>query len=100
MANRRLIRPNLAEIKDKAATRPGSISQEDERLRDEVQNYGPKLICPVKACREFVATEEGYHLGSMTEHLFEDHKWSVMKIDKWLAKEAEVDYEEYQEAYG
>ncbi|MCH8940682.1 MAG: hypothetical protein IIC27_06135 [Chloroflexi bacterium] len=34
------------------------------------------------------------------EHLFEIHKWSVARIDKWLAGLADVDLEEYQDKYG
>ncbi len=59
------------------------------RLQDTL-NYGPMTTCPIRGC----AMETFIHstilgkdqpLGIIVEHLFEEHRRSVMWIDKWLA---------------
>jgi hypothetical protein len=70
-------------------------TQRDDLVR-EIQRYGPKIACPLgDACGQlypynpYVAP-----LGEMIEHLFESHLWGVVRIDKWLAGLAKVDFEE------
>ena len=62
-------------------------------------NYGPLILCPVSRCKSTDYNDSGliagsfgpkYPLGSIIEHLFEHHKWSVMKIDRWLAELSEA----------
>lgn len=49
--------------------------------------YGPVIACPVRGCSEHPTRR----LGWVIEGLFEYHKWSVNRIDKWLAELAEED---------
>lgn len=73
----------------------------NENLMAKVKGYGPRLRCPVNDCQH-----DGYldrwtetaHIGGMIEHLFECHKWSVMRIDKWLAEKGDTTVEEAQAA--
>ena len=50
--------------------------------------YGPLIDCPARGCSEH---PDAHKLGWIIESLFEYHKWSVNKIDKWLAGLAEED---------
>ena len=58
-------------------------------------SYGPLTRCPIRGCDTPPYDFRGPHfgdkqpLGSIIEHLFEEHMKSVMWIDKWLAKLAE-----------
>ena len=65
------------------------------RRLTETLSYGPKIACPSVGCTSadyrganLWATTGKHALGSVIEHLFEHHKWSVMRIDKWLAEVA------------
>ena len=68
----------------------------DDRLTKTL-NYGPLMKCPVASCidshdfRGQGRWEKEHSLGAVIEHLFEHHKWSVNRIDKWLAELAEED---------
>jgi len=63
----------------------GGGSSEDLDLRRQTQRYGPDIECPVRSCHDYEYLRgEWSPLGMVTEHLFELHKWSVNRIDKWL----------------
>ena len=64
----------------------GGFSSEDSNLRKATVNYGPDIFCPVNGCWHHATRRP---LGYVVEGLFEKHKWSVNKIDKWLAELAE-----------
>jgi len=76
------------------------LSVADYDLRMAVTYYGPKTYCPVDVCKDNAFLDEygEQHIGGMTEHLFEVHKWSVMRIDKWLAEYGDTTVEEAQAA--
>lgn len=75
---------------------------------EAIKHYGPYTDCPVKRCVE--DSEYDYEgtgpvqtnmaLGRLIEHLFEDHKWSIMQIDKWLAEKAQLNLAKEQRAAG
>ena len=54
----------------------------------EILRFGPVIVCPVRGCSEHPGPRR---LGWTIEGLFEHHKWSVNRIDKWLAELAEED---------
>ena len=61
---------------------------DDSTLLDDTLHYGPKVVCPVDNC---LYLHDRNYLGFTIERLFESHKWSVNRIDKWLAGLAEED---------
>lgn len=76
--------------------------QDNVRKRIQVQNYGPDLYCPTE-CFELGKgnfANRKLPLGRLIEHLFETHKWSVMRIDKWLAEQANLDLERERKKVG
>ena len=66
----------------KSVDQGGSAKQS---LVQSTLSYGPRIDCAVKSCNDQYRNEFGY----VVEHLFEYHKWSVHRIDKWLATVAE-----------
>ena len=60
--------------------------EESAKLLGKTLNYGPEIDCPVQRCVYFHGRQP---LGFTIERLFEAHKWSVNKIDKWLAELAD-----------
>ena len=72
----------------------------DSTLIDRTTAYGPPMNCPVKSCKYPIIDEEWWDnrkasFGYIVEHLFEKHKWTVVRLDKWLAGLAEVEYADY-----
>jgi len=90
----------------KRATRPNIAISYDYAevvsLVHEIQKYGPSMECPVDDLNLIWYCGEGrrWKLGALIEHLFENHRWSVMKIDKWLAELAGLDLKREQERVG
>lgn len=58
--------------------------REHTSLMRATLNYGPNIDCPISDCWHVKRS-----FGVVVEHLFEKHKWSVNKIDKWLAELSE-----------
>ena len=82
---------------------PG-YSEVSSKVR-EIKKYGPRVECPCPASVNegdwcYYDSSQRVPLGEMIEHLFEDHRWSVMRIDKWLARLAELDLKREWEKAG
>ena len=73
-------------------------SEDGSKVR-EIKRYGPMVVCPAF---EWGCLGGGtkLQLGALIEHLFEYHRWSVMRIDKWLAELAETDLERERKRAG
>ena len=56
-------------------------------------SYGPMIECPIATCRGIGFTDdmagELHPLGSVVEHLYEQHKRSIVWIDEWLGRVAD-----------
>ena len=75
-----------------------SNGDENRPLLRRTLRYGPKTACPVDGCRSVSAGgqagssileshyESRAQLGVIVEHLLEEHKWAVVRIDNWLAE--------------
>lgn len=73
-----------------------STRTQNDRKLSIIKHYGPRVDCPAGGrcgyCWPY--GPESLPLGSMIDHLFEYHLWGVVRIDKWLAELAKVDFDE------